>query len=67
MNRTTVAVDLAKNRFELAIADSQCRIFQHERGSRPAMREPDPATLADPLFNQKSFPGSTIQPDPGHA
>jgi hypothetical protein len=31
MNRTTVAVDLAKNRFELAIADSQCRIFQHER------------------------------------
>ena len=34
MNRTTVAVDLAKNRFELAIADSQCRIFQHERLTR---------------------------------
>jgi transposase len=34
MHPTTVAVDLAKNRFELAVADPQFRIFQRERLTR---------------------------------
>jgi len=34
MHRTTVAVDLAKNRFELAVADEQFRIHQRERLTR---------------------------------
>src|SRR5687767_3775625 len=34
MNATTVAVDLAKNVFELAIADEHWRVIGHERLTR---------------------------------
>ena len=34
MNATTVAVDLAKNVFELAVADSQWRVFERHRLTR---------------------------------
>jgi transposase len=34
MNATTVGVDLAKNRFELAVADAQHRVQRRERLSR---------------------------------
>ena len=34
MNATTVAVDLAKHRFELALADEQWRILERRRVTR---------------------------------
>ncbi|MGQ0577629.1 MAG: IS110 family transposase, partial [Betaproteobacteria bacterium] len=34
MNATTVAVDLAKNVFELAVADAGGRVIEHQRLTR---------------------------------